>query len=152
MHIVKAVTILGLPLLAYASPAVQIAPIVRDSPAGQLPAPTTTPPTTSSSSSQGQLPKPTSSSSSSSSYDYSFEVGLSGFDGSITHYSLSYSDPYVSGVVGVGHSQPTPSPITVVNNGIVCNRDFPGLLSFLGLDLGLRLNLSLLGIDACLAL
>ncbi|KAJ2316526.1 hypothetical protein GGI00_006986 [Coemansia sp. RSA 2681] len=85
-------------------------------------------------------------------YDYSFAVGISGFNGSITHYSVSYSDPYVSGIVGVGHAEPTPTPPPVVNIGIVCNKDFPGLLSILGLDLGIRLNLSLLGIDACIAL
>ncbi|KAJ2632261.1 hypothetical protein GGF44_003829 [Coemansia sp. RSA 1694] len=85
-------------------------------------------------------------------YDYSFAVGISGFNGSITHYSVSYSDPYVSGIVGVGHAEPTPTPPPVVNNGIVCNKDFPGLLSILGLDLGIRLNLSLIGIDACIAL
>ncbi|KAJ2877388.1 hypothetical protein H4R27_006231, partial [Coemansia aciculifera] len=148
-----AVAILGLPLLTCASPATQHPPIAQGLQARALPAPTVTSPV--GSSAQGQLPQPTpssSSSSSSSAYDYSFAVGLSGFDGSITHYSVSYSDPYVSGIVGVGHAQPTVAPVTVVNNGVVCNKDFPGLLSFLGLDLGIRLNLLLLGIDACVAL
>ncbi|KAJ2002836.1 hypothetical protein GGI04_002914 [Coemansia thaxteri] len=93
--------------------------------------------------------------SSSSTYDYSFAVGLSGFDGSITHYFVSYSDPYVSGSVGVGHAQPTPTPVsttTIVNKGVICDKEFPALLSGLGLDLGVRLNLMIIGIDACIAL
>ncbi|KAI9506801.1 hypothetical protein BX070DRAFT_218572 [Coemansia spiralis] len=92
------------------------------------------------------------SSSSSSSYDYSFGVNLSGFDGSITHYYVSYSDPYVSGAVGVGPSDPTPTQTQIITEGVVCDKKFPGLLSGLGLDLGLRLNLLLIGIDACVAL
>ncbi|KAJ2067197.1 hypothetical protein GGI08_001496 [Coemansia sp. S2] len=148
MHILKTTTILGLPLLACASSATQHPRTSQGLQARALPAPTTTTPI--SSSAQGPPPQPTSSSS--TTYDYSFAVGLSGFDGSITHYSVSYSDPFVSGVIGSGHVEPTPGPITVVNNGVVCNKDFPGLLSFLGLDLGIRLNLLLLGIDACVAL
>ncbi|KAJ2078012.1 hypothetical protein H4R24_004768 [Coemansia sp. RSA 988] len=91
-------------------------------------------------------------SSSSSSYDYSYEVELSGFDGSITHYYVSYSDPFVSGAVGVGHAKPTPTPAPATSKRTKCDGEFPGLLSILGIDLGLRLNLLLLGIDACVAL
>ncbi|KAJ2455189.1 hypothetical protein EV183_000924 [Coemansia sp. RSA 2336] len=94
----------------------------------------------------------TTSSSSSSSYDYSYAVAFSGFDGSITHYYVSYSDPYVSGAVGVGHVDPTPTPTQIITEGTVCDKTFPGLLSGIGLDLGLRLNLSLIGVDACVAL
>ncbi|KAJ1644493.1 hypothetical protein J3B02_004157 [Coemansia erecta] len=89
---------------------------------------------------------------SSSSYDYSFGVALSGYDGSITHYYVSYSDPYVSGAVGVGHTDPTPTPESKPVEGIVCDKNFPSLLSGLHLDLGLRLNLMLIGINACVAL
>ncbi|KAJ2707741.1 hypothetical protein FB645_000514 [Coemansia sp. IMI 203386] len=89
---------------------------------------------------------------SSSSYDYSFAVNLSGFDGSITHYYVSYSDPFVSGAVGVGHTDPTPTPEVKPVVGVVCDKGFPSLLSGLGLDLGLRLNLLLIGVNACLAL
>ncbi|KAJ2805965.1 hypothetical protein H4R20_001878 [Coemansia guatemalensis] len=91
-------------------------------------------------------------SSSSSSYDYSYEVALSGFDGSITHYYVSYSDPFISGAVGVGHAKPTPTPTPVVVKGTKCDQEFPGLLSGLGIDIGLRLNLAFIGIDACVAL
>ncbi|KAJ2726551.1 hypothetical protein GGI07_000493 [Coemansia sp. Benny D115] len=93
-------------------------------------------------------------STSSSSYDYSFGVALSGFDGTITHYYVSYSNPYISGAIGVGPKDPTPTPPPTSDaQGVVCDRQhFPGLLSFLGLDLGLRLNLMLIGIDACVAL
>ncbi|KAJ1667320.1 hypothetical protein IW140_001945 [Coemansia sp. RSA 1813] len=97
-------------------------------------------------------PNTPSTSSSSSSYDYSFGVNLSGFDGSITHYYVSYSDPYVSGEIGVGPSQPTPTETRIINQGVACDRSFAGLLSGIGLDLGLRLNLSFIGIDACVAL
>ncbi|KAJ1820463.1 hypothetical protein LPJ56_003434 [Coemansia sp. RSA 2599] len=93
---------------------------------------------------------PSTTSSSSSSYDYSFGVALSGYDGSITHYYVSYSDPYVSGAVGVGHTDPTPTPeASKPVEGVVCDKNFPSLLSALHLDLGLRLNLMLIGINAC---
>ncbi|KAJ2780435.1 hypothetical protein H4R18_003454 [Coemansia javaensis] len=95
-------------------------------------------------------PTPTTTSSSSSSYDYSFVVDLSGFDGSITHYHVSYSDPWVSGEVGSGHVEPTPTPVPPPRRGSVCDSSFPGLLSFLGLDLGVRLGIELIG--ACVAL
>ncbi|KAJ2445396.1 hypothetical protein GGF42_006014 [Coemansia sp. RSA 2424] len=138
----------------------------RISPGGPLPAPSITSPVDVPTQMPTQDATPSSSTTSTASstsstrtttttstgYDYSFAVGISGFNGSITHYSVSYSDPYVSGIVGVGHAEPTPTPPPVVNIGIVCNKDFPGLLSILGLDLGIRLNLSLLGIDACIAL
>ncbi|KAJ2617718.1 hypothetical protein EV177_000396 [Coemansia sp. RSA 1804] len=88
----------------------------------------------------------------SSSYDYSFGVNLSGYDGSITHYYVSYSDPYVSGEVGVGPNHPKPTEAAGGSQGFVCDRSFPGLLSGLGLDLGLRLNLLFIGLDACVAL
>ncbi|KAJ2714063.1 hypothetical protein H4R19_001926 [Coemansia spiralis] len=98
-------------------------------------------------------PPPMPTADSSSSYHYSFAVDLSGFDGSITHYHVSYSDPQVSGEVGVGHAEPTPTPVTpIIIHGLVCDESFPGLLSGLGLDLGLRLNLGLIGVDACVAL
>ncbi|KAI8325288.1 hypothetical protein GQ54DRAFT_301959 [Martensiomyces pterosporus] len=96
-------------------------------------------------------PKPTTTSSTSS-YDYSYGVDLSGFDGSITHYYVSYSNPWVSGAVGVGHETPTPTPAAATEEGVVCDKNFPGLLSWLGIDLGLRLNLELTGLDACVAL
>ncbi|KAJ2401323.1 hypothetical protein GGI23_001477 [Coemansia sp. RSA 2559] len=95
---------------------------------------------------------PTAAISASSSDHYSFGVELSGYDGSITHYYVSYSDPYVSGEVGVGPSQPKPTETRVINLGVTCDKTFPGLLSGIGLDLGLRLNLSLIGIDTCVAL
>ncbi|KAJ2747063.1 hypothetical protein GGI20_000867 [Coemansia sp. BCRC 34301] len=143
-------TVLALPLLACASPAMQHPPTARVSPGRPLPVPTIN-----SSGNAADQAQAASATPSSSGYDYSFAVGLSGFDGSITHYSVSYSDPYVSGIVGVGHAEPTPTPpaaTTVVNNGISCNKSFPGLLSGLGLDLGIRLNLLIIGIDACIAL
>ncbi|KAJ1726121.1 hypothetical protein LPJ61_005405, partial [Coemansia biformis] len=76
-----------------------------------------------------------------------FAVDLSGYDGSITHYHVSYSDPQISGEVGVGHVDPTPTPAApIIIQGVVCDRSFPGLLSgLLGLDLGLRINLALIG-------
>ncbi|KAJ2499241.1 hypothetical protein GGH96_003687 [Coemansia sp. RSA 1972] len=97
-------------------------------------------------------PSTTPSTTSSSSYNYSYIVALSGHDGSITHYYVSYSDPYVSGAVGVGHSEPmgTSTPTPALSSD--CTLAYPGLLSILGIDLGLRLNLLFLGIDACVAL
>ncbi|KAJ2773630.1 hypothetical protein IWQ57_001207 [Coemansia nantahalensis] len=83
----------------------------------------------------------------------SFAVNLSGFDGSITHYHISYSDPQVSGEVGVGHVEPTPTLAAIATQGVVCDQSFPGLLSgLLGLDLGVRLNLGFTGVGACIAL
>ncbi|KAJ2375962.1 hypothetical protein IW150_002254 [Coemansia sp. RSA 2607] len=161
--------VLGLPLLATAAStapdaaahsmasvvdAVEASPVIRASAQRRPPPPIPTatpqgyyddnPPKAS-----GTLPP---ASSSLSSYDYSFGVNLSGFDGVITHYYVSYSDPYVSGAVGVGPSDPTPTPKPQVTEGVVCDKKFPGLLSGIGLDLGLRLNLMLIGIDACIAL
>ncbi|KAJ1855131.1 hypothetical protein GGH12_003951 [Coemansia sp. RSA 1822] len=90
--------------------------------------------------------------SSSSSYDYSYIVALSGYDGSISHYYVSYSDPYVSGAVGVGHAEPMGTSTPVPGPSSDCTLAYPGLLSIIGIDLGLRLNLLFLGIDACVAL
>ncbi|KAJ2153904.1 hypothetical protein J3F82_001626 [Coemansia sp. RSA 637] len=95
---------------------------------------------------------PTITSNTSSSYSYSYIVALSGHDGSITHYYVSYSDPYASGAVGVGHSEPMGTSTPTPASSFDCTLAYPGLLSILGIDLGLRLNLLFLGIDACVAL
>ncbi|ORX69954.1 hypothetical protein DL89DRAFT_149258 [Linderina pennispora] len=95
---------------------------------------------------------PTATSTSSTSYDYSYEIDLSGFNSKITHFFVSYSDPWVSGGVGVGSVLPKPTPPPPPTLGVICDRSFPGLLAGIGLDLGLRLNLSLIGINACIGL
>ncbi|KAJ1957714.1 hypothetical protein EC988_000688 [Linderina pennispora] len=97
-------------------------------------------------------PTPTATPTSSTSYDYSYEVDLSGFNSKITHFFVSYSDPWISGGVGVGSVLPKPTPPPPPTLGVICDRSFPGLLAGLGLDLGLRLNLSLIGINACVGL
>lgn len=68
---------------------------------------------------------------------------------STAHYSVSYSNPLVSITAGVGHDEPTPIPDA---NKDKCNGTLLALLSGLGIDLGISLDLSILGINVCLGI
>lgn len=81
-------------------------------------------------------------------YNYGITVEVSD---STTHYSVSYSNTLVSITAGVGHDEPMPTSIPNATKD-KCNGTLLGLLSGLGIDLGISLDLSILGINVCLGI